>query len=142
MLLSVLHSFGKAIFWLASFLCHQRPERSPHLFGAQFPFCWRCTGIIAGSMALVILLILRRRLPSLVTSVGLALLMPLDVGIAAGGVWGGHNSLRLITGFLFGLCATVAVVRILKNENFVNVVLGKFNGSETTRNSFTTLGTH
>lgn len=142
MLFSVFHRFGEFIFWLAGFLCHQRPERSLHLFGAQFPFCWRCTGIIAGSIALVILLILRRRLPSLATSVALALLMPLDVGIAAVGVWGGHNGLRFVTGFLFGLFATVAVVLILKNENFVSAVFAKFKGPETARNSLTTFDLH
>ncbi len=142
MLFSVLHSFGHFIFWLASFFCHQRPERSPHLFGAQLPFCWRCTGIIVGTVVLLILLAFRRRLPSLATSVVLALLMPLDVGIAAAGVWGGHNSLRFITGFLFGLFATVAVVRILKNENFVAAVFPKSNRPETVRTSLTTFDIH
>lgn len=142
MVFSVLQSFGKLIFWFASFLCHQRPERSPHLFGAQFPFCWRCTGIIAGSIALLVLLILRKRLPSLAACVALALLMPLDVGIAAVGVWGGHNGLRFITGFLFGLFATVAVVRILKNESFVTTFFGKFNGPETVLTRSTTFDMH
>jgi hypothetical protein len=30
-------------------VCHQRPERSFSLFGAQLPVCARCTGIYAGA---------------------------------------------------------------------------------------------
>ncbi|HAF15748.1 MAG TPA: hypothetical protein DHU55_10865 [Blastocatellia bacterium] len=126
MLFSVLNSFGRLIFWVAGFLCHQRPERSPHLFGAQMPLCWRCTGILAGSVALVILLIIRRRLPSLAWSVALSLLMPLDVALAVVGVWNGHNSLRLITGFLWGLFSTAAVLHLLSNEQLWISLFAKF----------------
>jgi uncharacterized membrane protein len=115
MLLLVLHQFGRAVFWLAGFLCHQRPERSPHLFGFQFPFCWRCTGIILGAAALLILLLLRTQLPGLALSLLLAALMPVDVASAAFGFWGGQNGVRFVTGFLFGLFAVVALVRFLHN---------------------------
>jgi uncharacterized membrane protein len=37
------------VMYLAgSLICHQLPERSFHLFGAQLPVCARCLGIYAG----------------------------------------------------------------------------------------------
>src|SRR5471030_835583 len=37
------------LYALGSIICHQRPERSFHLFGAQLPVWARCTGIYAGA---------------------------------------------------------------------------------------------
>src|SRR5262249_55221495 len=37
------------VYRLGSLLCHQRPERSFVLFGAQLPVCARCAGIYAGA---------------------------------------------------------------------------------------------
>jgi uncharacterized membrane protein len=34
---------------LGSLICHQRPERSFHIFGAQMPVCARCVGLYAGA---------------------------------------------------------------------------------------------
>jgi len=38
-----------AVYYSGSLICHQRPERSFWLWGAQFPVCARCTGIYAGA---------------------------------------------------------------------------------------------
>jgi uncharacterized membrane protein len=38
-----------AIYEIGSLVCHQRPERSFHIWGAQLPVCARCTGIYAGA---------------------------------------------------------------------------------------------
>jgi uncharacterized membrane protein len=37
-----------AIYSVGALICHQRPERSFHLAGAQLPVCARCTGLYAG----------------------------------------------------------------------------------------------
>ncbi len=37
-----------SLYAMGSLLCHQIPERSFHLFGAQLPVCARCVGIYAG----------------------------------------------------------------------------------------------
>jgi hypothetical protein len=37
------------VYLIGSLLCHQLPERSFHLWGAQMPVCARCTGIYAGA---------------------------------------------------------------------------------------------
>ena len=38
-----------ALYLTGSFICHQRPERSFHLDGAQLPVCARCLGIYTGA---------------------------------------------------------------------------------------------
>jgi uncharacterized membrane protein len=38
-----------AVYYTGSLLCHQRPERSFHFWGVQFPVCARCAGIYAGA---------------------------------------------------------------------------------------------
>ena len=37
------------VYAVGSIVCHQRPERSFHLWGAQMPVCARCTGIYMGA---------------------------------------------------------------------------------------------
>ena len=40
---------------IGSLICHQRPERSFHMFGVQMPVCARCLGIYAGAAAAALL---------------------------------------------------------------------------------------
>ena len=39
-----------AVYAAGSVVCHQRPERSFHPWGAQFPVCGRCAGLYAGAL--------------------------------------------------------------------------------------------
>jgi uncharacterized membrane protein len=43
------YAFALVIYAAGSVICHQRPERSFHLLGAQMPVCARCAGIYAGA---------------------------------------------------------------------------------------------
>ncbi len=43
------YAISAAIYQVGSILCHQRPERSFHLWGAQLPVCARCTGLYLGA---------------------------------------------------------------------------------------------
>jgi uncharacterized membrane protein len=96
-----------------SWWCHQLPERSPHLFGAQLPLCWRCSGIALGAAALLCWLFTKRRLPALSVSVPLALLLPLDVLLnALGPGFALDNPRRFLTGVLWGVFATSAALRL------------------------------
>lgn len=101
-----------ALFRAAGLFCHQLPERSPHLLGAQLPLCWRCTGIALGACALLAWLVARRRLPPLVPSLLLALALPLEVLYSA--LDGGANPRRLVTGLLWGFFASAASLDLLR----------------------------
>jgi len=45
-----VHAAALAIYTCGSIVCHQRPERSFHLWAAQLPVCARCTGIYLGAV--------------------------------------------------------------------------------------------
>lgn len=108
-----MSSFYRAVMYAGSWWCHQLPARSPHLWGLQLPLCWRCTGILFGSLALLGWLVAKRRLPALLPCALLALLLPLDVlhAVVTGGE--GDNLRRLLTGLLWGFCGTSAALQIL-----------------------------
>jgi hypothetical protein len=46
---SISYLFSVAVYLAGSVVCHQRPERSFHWWGAQVPVCARCAGIYAGA---------------------------------------------------------------------------------------------
>jgi uncharacterized membrane protein len=48
-------AFALAVYAVGSVICHQLPERSYHLFGAQMPVCARCTGIYLGAAVSAVL---------------------------------------------------------------------------------------
>ena len=103
----------RAAMSLGSWWCHQLPARSPHLWGLQMPLCWRCSGILFGTLALLVWLFTKKRLPALALSVPFALLMPLDVlhAVLTGG--DGDNARRFVTGALWGLFGTGAALRFI-----------------------------
>ena len=43
-----------AVYGLGSVICHQRADRSFHLFAEQLPVCARCTGLYAGAALIAI----------------------------------------------------------------------------------------
>lgn len=98
--------------WAGGLLCHQLPERSPLLWGAQLPLCWRCTGVALGACALLAWLLARRRLPPLALSLLVALALPLDVLYST--LDGGANPRRLLTGLLWGFFASAASLDLLR----------------------------
>jgi uncharacterized membrane protein len=42
-------ALASSMYAIGALICHQRPERSFHLAGAQLPVCARCLGIYAGA---------------------------------------------------------------------------------------------
>jgi uncharacterized membrane protein len=47
--------FALAVYAVSGFVCHQRPERSFHLWAVQLPVCARCTGIYAGAAIVLVI---------------------------------------------------------------------------------------
>jgi uncharacterized membrane protein len=58
-----VYLFGFAVYVVGSFVCHQRPERSFHLWAHQMPVCARCTGIYAGAALTALLWPVAQRFP-------------------------------------------------------------------------------
>ena len=77
--------------------CHQLSERSFHIRGYTFPVCARCTGVFAGQIAAVILLVFGLRCPWYI-SVSLLSLMGLDWLIQHLDIKQSTNRRRLLTG--------------------------------------------
>ena len=50
------YGFALAIYKVGRLVCHQRPERSFHLWMTTLPVCARCTGIYFGAAAAALLL--------------------------------------------------------------------------------------
>jgi uncharacterized membrane protein len=104
----------RALMYAGSWFCHQLPERSPHLLGVQLPLCWRCSGIFLGALALFCWLLAKKRVPPLLPCLLLSLLVPLDVLRAVLTHGDGNNARRLVTGLLWGFCATSATLQLLR----------------------------
>lgn len=51
---SIGYAFALMVYDMGRVICHQRPERSFHLFGAQLAVCGRCAGIYAGAAAMAL----------------------------------------------------------------------------------------
>ena len=105
------------VYALGSRICHQRPERSFHLFAAQLPVCARCAGIYAGA-AIGLLLALsgssRERLfpvsARMLLVVGaLPTLMTLITEWS--GAWAGGNDVRAAAGVWLGVAVALVVAR-------------------------------
>ena len=97
-------------------VCHQIPERTLH-FGKIFrPVCSRCSGIYIGFLVSIIFLFLTFRkkesdLPPVYVMVFAAVFILSTIAdsiLSYFGVYQTNNTLRLITGYLFG--AGIAVI--------------------------------
>ena len=111
----VAQTFYRALMWAGSWWCHQLPARSPQLWGSvQAPLCWRCSGILLGTLVLFVWLLVRKRLAPLRLSLALAVLLPLDVfhAVITGGQ--GDNTRRLLTGILWGIFGTTLFLHFIK----------------------------
>lgn len=107
-------ALSSTVYAAGALVCHQRPERSFHAAGAQFPVCARCTGIYLGACAGAWWLLGRRRpcQPAMARGfLGVALLLnlasvalewigldPGNPGRAAAGVLLGYAAASLLAG--------------------------------------------
>lgn len=100
-----------------SWLCHQLPERTPHVHGTPVALCHRCLGMLAGLVAGLALASVapaavrrvvsaRRQLRVLAVA---ALPVAVDWVLGAAGLWANTALSRSATGALFGLVAGAMV---------------------------------
>ncbi|HEY3162455.1 MAG TPA: DUF2085 domain-containing protein [Vicinamibacterales bacterium] len=107
------------VYALGSHICHQRPERSFHLFAAQLPVCARCLGIYAGAaLGSIAALAARIRAGTRAVSPRLLLLcgaVPTAVTVAAEWIGGAapSNAARASAGLPLGFVVALVVAATL-----------------------------
>jgi len=107
------------IYVIGSGVCHQRPERSFHLFDAQLPVCARCAGIYAGAAAGAALAIMGgwrtgdrdRRLMTIAA-------VPTVLTVVAEwvGLWHPGNPARALAGLVLGTVVSAVLVATLQSD--------------------------
>jgi uncharacterized membrane protein len=112
-----LSTLTLAVYHAGSLVCHQRPERSFHLAGAQLPVCARCFGLyLSGAVGLVVGS-RRRGSISAATSRLLLVMAALPIAVTVALEWLGlihtTNIVRMLTGLPLGFAAAVVIVRSL-----------------------------
>ena len=112
-----LSTLTMAVYHAGSLVCHQRPERSFHLAGAQLPVCARCFGLyLSGAVGLVVAS-RRRGSISGATSRLLLAMAALPIAVTVALEWLGlihtTNIVRMLTGLPLGFAAAVVIVRSL-----------------------------
>ncbi len=102
--------FAFKIYRAFSYVCHQIPERSFHLFGNKFAVCSRCTGIYTGIALATLGYPLTRSLkrtdtPRLVWLFLAAAPLAIDWSLGYFSIWQNNHASRFATGFLLGAVA-------------------------------------
>lgn len=112
--------------FLGGGLCHQRVDRTFNIDILYMPVCSRDTGIYLGIfISLITIILLERRIkgefPSLkivLTTVGVFLIMGLDVVLSFLGIIESNNIIRLITGFFTGWFLLLLLLPLANNVMF------------------------
>jgi uncharacterized membrane protein len=106
-----------AVYHAGSLVCHQRPERSFHLAGAQLPVCARCFGLYLSGAVGLLVASRRRGSISAATSRLLLVMAALPIAVTVVLEWLGlihtTNIVRMLTGLPLGFAAAVVIVRSL-----------------------------
>lgn len=95
------------LYLFFSFTCHQLPQRSFHLFGHKLAVCARCTAIYFGGLLAALAYPIVRRLGDTgLPSKWIVILSIIPIGLdgvsQALGLRESTNTLRALTGFMFG----------------------------------------
>jgi uncharacterized membrane protein len=100
------------VYACSSFICHQRPERSFHLAGAQLPVCARCFGLYFGAAigVLCALSVRSSRLRSVRQIVVLAAMPTAFTWLAEfAGAWAPSNATRFAAALPLGAAVALTV---------------------------------
>ncbi len=115
---------GGLLYAVGSLICHQQPERSFYLAGAQLPVCARCEGLYLGAAAgvLVWTLVGRRRQQAwprpraLMLLTAAALPTALTVAAAMAGVGDPPNAWRFAFAMPLGLAGGLVVGAVVSEH--------------------------
>jgi uncharacterized membrane protein len=106
------------IYAIGSVICHQRPERSFHLFALQLPVCARCTGIYAGAAMGTSGAALSARIRAYAASAPARAILfagavptSLTLALEWSGLWSGSNAARAAASLPLGVVAALVVVQ-------------------------------
>jgi uncharacterized membrane protein len=110
---SAAQSLAAAVYAFGSVICHQKGERSFHLFAEQLPVCARCTGLYVAAAAIAVPYLFRGlRRPWSVAVPGsahvrwLLLLASLPAALSIAWEWATgevpSNTVRAMTGVVLG----------------------------------------
>jgi uncharacterized membrane protein len=106
------------VYQAGRLICHQRPERSFHLFATALPVCARCTGIYAGAALMAAATAIRPSLASLLMRAGarrvlLVSVLPAAATLVAEWITGTMppHWIRAVSGALIGAAVAVIVCR-------------------------------
>lgn len=89
-------------FQVAGYFCHQIPERSFSIGGAQFPLCIRCVALLAGGLGALFFLLTRIPLPHIRLCLLMVLPMIADISLSHLGIMDSSNTQRAATALPFG----------------------------------------
>ena len=121
------------LYLIGSVICHQLPERSFHLQGAQLPVCARCFGLygggaLGGAIAVAscrgVFVSARRRSRSTIWMASLAAAIPTLITVVAewGLRWPVSNAARAVAAVPFGATVAFVVVGALATLHYDSCV--------------------
>jgi uncharacterized membrane protein len=117
-------SAASPIYTFYSFICHQIPERSLHIFGHQLAVCSRCFGVYCGLLLGLLTYPLWRAVDDIEPFSRIWLILSLvpisvDWSLTIFGIWENTHLSRFITGAILGIACGIyilpAVVEIKRN---------------------------
>ena len=133
--------FAAAIYKTFSFVCHQIPERSFHLFGHQFAVCSRCTGLYSGFALAALVYPLARSLkrtdtPRIFWLIFAAAPLAIDFALGYFSIWQNTHLSRFTTGALLGAVSVFYILPGLIELSFTirrHLDRNSASGTSTTR---------
>lgn len=116
------------IYAISGLICHQMPERSIFIGGAQLPLCARCTGIYGSIFIFFLYFLLRKRFRAdyppktglLIFTVCCLAPFMYDGGSAYMGFHATNNLTRILTGAFAGLPLSFLIIFLLNLKTFMS----------------------
>jgi uncharacterized membrane protein len=116
--LAGVNGLASALYTFFSYICHQIPERSFHLFGEQFGVCSRCFGVYFGLLIGILIYPLWRGMDTVEPLPRFWLFLSLipitiDWSLTVFGLWENTQFSRVLTGGILGLACAMFIMPAL-----------------------------